>query len=498
MYVVLIRFHATYIPVVSLGRLINILLNICSECAMEQTFSVLCHEYKVYHEKIFIVAPMLIFVHLLISLLTITMFYVIIYVVNILYHIERVKAMREITKTLKLRLYTDYKPDAAFKELTSRYAEACTYVSQYVFDHGFILNFMKLQEAMYSIIRDRFGLKAQMTISVFKTVTARYKTVQEQLKQHPYRFKSDDKRYSIPRTLEWLTKPVVFSRPQADLVRNRDYSFAGDCLSLNTLGARVKVKFAKPAYFGSCFDGTWKFGTGKLVNLNGIWYFHVPVTKVVEEEFDSSAPKHVVGIDRGLRFLAVAYDEKENTTFISGKDIMAKRDRFADTRAELQSKGTRSAKRALKRISGRENRWMSDVNHCVSKTLVDKYGSDTLFVLEDLTDVSFDEGNLSRGKKQNRELRSWSFYQFEQFLRYKADAVNSETINVSAEYTSQRCPKCGRILKANRNHDTHEYVCDCCGYRSNDDRVGAMNIYTLGTMYVSGDANPRFGARKVN
>ena len=91
-----------------------------------------------------------------------------------------------------------------------------------------------------------------------------------------------------------------------------------------------------------------------------------------------------------------------------------------------------------------------------------------------------------------------SVYQLEQFLTYKAHEAGSEVIKVSAGYTSQRCPKCGRIHKENRNHKTHEYICDSCGYRSNDDRVGAMNIYTLGTMYVSGDTNPRFGVRKVN
>jgi len=52
--------------------------------------------------------------------------------------------------------------------------------------------------------------------------------------------------------------------------------------------------------------------------------------------------------------------------------------------------------------------------------------------------------------------------------------------------------------KENRHHDTHEYICDSCGYSSNDDRIGAMNLYELGTMYVSGDTNPRFGSRKVN
>lgn len=141
---------------------------------------------------------------------------------------------------------------------------------------------------------------------------------------------------------------------------------------------------------------------------------------------------------------------------------------------------------------------MSDVNHQISRTLVDRYGSNTLFVVEDLTNVSFDESNLSDRSKQGRkDVRSWAFYQFEQDLIYKARAMGSDVLKVSAAYTSQRCPKCGRILKDNRNHTKHEYHCDCCGYRSNDDRVGAMNIQLLGTLFVSGDQNPRFGPRKV-
>lgn len=108
---------------------------------------------------------------------------------------------------------------------------------------------------------------------------------------------------------------------------------------------------------------------------------------------------------------------------------------------------------------------------------------------------------LSLGKrsaKDRQELRTWTFYQFEQDLTYKAQAIGSQVLKVKPDYTSQRCPKCGRIQKGNRHHDIHEYICDCCGYRSNDDRVGAMNIQILGTMYVSGDSNPRFGVRKVN
>ena len=221
------------------------------------------------------------------------------------------------------------------------------------------------------------------------------------------------------------------------------------------------------------------------------------MTKHVEEESHEDEVKHVVGIDRGLRFLATSYDEHGKTLFFDGRTVMAKRDAFQSVRDDLQAKGTKSAKRALKRIAGRENRWMTDVNHQISKTLSRTYGEGTLFVLEDLAGISFSEDLLnSRNRKERKDLRTWSFYQFEQFLTYKAQADGSAVIKVRPDYTSQRCPKCGRIHKENRHHDIHEYICDGCGYRSNDDRLAAMNIQMLGTMYLSGDTNPRFGARK--
>lgn len=84
------------------------------------------------------------------------------------------------------------------------------------------------------------------------------------------------------------------------------------------------MSFRVPEYFEKYFDGTWDFGTGKLIKLKGHWYFHIPVTKVINLQFDRETPSHVVGIDRGLHFLTTIYDEKGITTFISGKEILKK------------------------------------------------------------------------------------------------------------------------------------------------------------------------------
>ena len=140
---------------------------------------------------------------------------------------------------------------------------------------------------------------------------------------------------------------------------------------------------------------------------------------------------------------------------------------------------------------------MTDVNHVLSKALVERYGNGTLFVLEDLKGISFSEKNLRRRKaKARRNLRSWAFFQFEQFLSYKAEASGSRVLKVPAKYTSQRCPKCGVIDKTQRCHDEHEYRCRC-GFRTNDDRVGALNLLCLGERFLAGEDKPKFVKSKT-
>ena len=378
-----------------------------------------------------------------------------------------------------------------FSKTMEQYRLACNYVSEYLFNNNFPLNKNEVQKVIYNTIREKFNLKSQMTISCIRSVIARYKTVKTQMARRPYKYQNQNtgEWYRELRDLNWLHKPISFNRPQVDLQRNRDWSYLSNGqLSINTLNGRVKVN---PVFHGfdQYFDGTWKFGLAKLLKTGGKWYLHISATKTVAD-FDNQIVKHVVGIDRGLRFLATTYDEQGQTAFFDGKAVMRKRAKYQKLRAKLQAKGTKSAKRRLKKLSGRENRWMTDVNHRLSKTLVQKFGANTLFVLEDLTGVSFERTDLPKAlRNQNK---SWAFYQLAQFLTYKAHLNNSEVIEGSAQYTSQRCPKCGTIKKSHRNHDLHEYHYSNCDYRSNDDRLGAMNIQLLGTQYISGQEQPKF------
>ena len=402
----------------------------------------------------------------------------------------------EISLTSKLRIVFQSEADrkSAYDTLIA-YRDACSYVSTYIFNHDFVLKQSDLQSALYHELRNRFGLKSQMTQSVFKTVIARYKTVQAQLRKQRVwdGYKKDNHGKEIPnyinKDLTFLWKPIVFKRPQLDLVRNRDYSFKDNLLSMNTINGRILVE-VYDLEDNPYFDGLWKLGTGKVVRSGKHWFFHVAVSKEVLE-FELSRLKHLVGIDRGLRQIITSYDEKGQTRFVNGSFITKKRNHYARLRARLQAKGTKSAKRRLRALSGRESRWMGDVNHQLSKTLVQTYGKQTLFVLEDLTGVTFDTVH-SRKKEHRYEHHSWSFYDLEQKLRYKAHLNESEVVLVDAHYTSQRCPKCGTIDKSSRDKGRHQYTCSNCGYSSNDDRVGAMNIYELGKWYVSGVEKPAF------
>ena len=373
--------------------------------------------------------------------------------------------MEQMTITAKIQIIAAETDKVLLDETMSVYRNACNYVSDYVFRTHDLKQF-SLNKALYSTLREKFNLKSQMAQSVLKTVIARYKTILENQN-------------------EWI-KPS-FKKPQYDLVWNRDYSLTQNRFSINTLNGRVKLSYFSDG-MSKYFDHTiYKFGTAKLVNKHGKYYLHIPVTYEVEES-NISDICNVVGIDRGINFVVATYDSKHKYGFVSGKAIKQKRANYSKLRKELQMRHTPSSRRRLKAIGQRENRWMQDINHQVSKALVENNPKHTLFVLEDLSGI---RNATERVKTKDRYVSvSWSFYDLEQKLIYKAKQNQSSVIKVDPRYTSQCCPCCGHVEKSNRNKKIHLFTCKKCGYKSNDDRIGAMNLSRMGINYLADSQVP--------
>lgn len=373
--------------------------------------------------------------------------------------------MEQITITAKVQIVATDTDKVLLNKTMSVYCDACNYVSDYVFRTHDLKQF-SLNKILYSALREKFSLKSQMAQSVFKTVIARYKTILENQN-------------------EWI-KPS-FKKPQYDLVWNRDYSLTQNCFSVNTLNGRVKLPYFAEGMSEYFKHSIYKFGTAKLVNKHGKYYLHIPVTYEVEES-NISDICNVVGIDRGINFVVATYDSKHKSGFVSGKAIKQKRANYSKLRKELQMRHTPSSRRRLKAIGQRENRWMRDINHQVSKALATGNPKHTLFVLEDLTRI---RNATEHVKTKDRYVSvSWSFYDLEQKLIYKAKQNQSSVIKVDPRYTSQCCPACGHTEKSSRNKKIHLFTCKNCGYTSNDDRIGAMNLYRMGINYLADSQVP--------
>ena len=223
------------------------------------------------------------------------------------------------TRTAKLRIFPDDEQSVLLRETMSAYTSACNYVSDLIGTGKVKADRCRLHDATYRQCRLRFSLPSQMAQSVIRTVFASMKTIESNMRSHPEKFRKKNERKIVPQ----------FRSTQLDLVRGRDYSLLWNkehtdrVFSLNTLRGRIKVPFRSDAMDWAFADGA-KMGTAKLVHRKGKFYLHIPVTVEVPDPPDPCDITDVVGIDRGIRFLAVSYDGK-NTSFVSGAEVKQKR-----------------------------------------------------------------------------------------------------------------------------------------------------------------------------
>jgi IS605 OrfB family transposase len=262
------------------------------------------------------------------------------------------------------------------------------------------------------------------------------------------------------KALKLKIKPI----PKNKFIRfdKRTFSFKNGFVSVSTVNGRKKFSVYIPKYFEKYLD--WNCKASVLVLKNNQLWLNLIFNK---ENVVNNHTKTILGLDRGINNIVVTSDNE----FYNSKQLKAVKGRYQYLKARLQLKGTPSAKRKLKKLSGKEKRFVRDVNHCISKKLASK--NFDCYALEDLKKIP-----RTRGKRFNKKLGNWSFYQLENFLGYKVEELGKMVIKVNPEHTSQTCSKCGHIEKSNRNGS--RFKCKSCGFELHSDLNASRNIAKLG------------------
>ena len=320
-----------------------------------------------------------------------------------------------------------------------RVNEAATFAAMRGFNAS-VFSQPSIHKLAYAEIRSRFGLSAQMAVrSIGKAVEC---------------FSRDKK--VCP----------VFKPHGAITYDERIFSFKGvDRVSLWALPAgRVIVPLIYGEYQSQRFDRIK--GQADLVYRKGRFYLHCTVDLPDRAPVE---PTEFLGVDLGIVNIAADSDGRQH----SGSHMKSVRHRNGRLRTKLQKKHTRAAKRRLKKLAGKEQRFATHVNHCISKQIVaEAERSGRGIAIEDLNGI---RERVKAGRKQRAVLHSWAFSQLRLFLEYKARLSGVHLVTVDPRNTSRTCAECGHCEKENRRSQS-EFRCRSCNHEADADINAAVNI----------------------
>lgn len=321
--------------------------------------------------------------------------------------------------------------------------EACNWISAWAWEHK-VFGKYAIQKAIYQEIRARFGLSAQMTVRAIAKVSDSYKL---------------DKK--TRRTFKPYGSIAYDSRILSYKVNRRE-------VSILTLEGRLKIPFVAGDKQLELLKN--QQGESDLVFRKGVFYLFATCHIDDPEQID---PEGALGIDFGIVNIATDSDGEQ----YSGSQVLSIRKRRRRQRQRLQAKQTKSAKRVLKNLSGKEQRFATNENHRIAKQIVEK-AQDTgrMIALEDLKGIR-DRARLRKPQRIN--LHSWAFAQLGTFIQYKAALTGVPVVFVDPKYTSQACSECGCIDKRNRPNQS-TFSCVSCGFALNADTNAALNISIRG------------------
>ncbi len=346
--------------------------------------------------------------------------------------------------TVKIKLLPTTEQKASLIKTIEVFNEACNYISHIAFEKK-TFGQIGLHHLVYHDVRDRFKLPAQMAVRAVGKVSESYKAEKKRLH--------------------------VFKKHSAIVYDQRILSFKGlDTVSILSMDGRLKM----PIVFGSYakLDQRRVRGQADLIYHKGGFYLCL----VVElPDGDPIHPKGTIGVDMGIVNIASTSDGDS----FSGKAVDNVRIKVNTLRKALQGKGTKSAKRHLKRLSGRERRFKRNVNHVISKQIV-QVAKDTCRSIS-IEDLKGFNGRQTVRKSQRDRFGKWAFGELRQFITYKASIAGVPVITINPRNTSRRCSECGYIAKSNRKSQSR-FSCGACGFIANADHNASKNIALMGSV----------------
>ncbi len=339
----------------------------------------------------------------------------------------------------QVKLQTTHEQAAALKQTMIEANRACTWVSTVAWTKKTFGQYA-LHKLVYQEVRAQFGLSAQVVVRCIAKVADAYKLD----KQRKRAFKPLGAITYDDRILRWCV--------------------AKNEVSIWTTQGRMCIPFA--CGMRQLERLKTRQGESDLVFFRG--EFYLSATCNIEEPA-SLERKGVLGLDLGV--VNIAVDSDGNT--YSGKTTTHVRYRHHRLRTKLQKKGTRSAKRLLKKSSGKEARFARQVNHTISKQVVKlAQGTHRDIAVENLSGI---RQRVTARRDQRATLHSWSFFQLRTFLEYKARLAGVTVIPVDPRNTSRTCPVCGCVDKRNRPSQS-QFSCVACSYSGFADHIAARNI----------------------
>ena len=324
-------------------------------------------------------------------------------------------------------------------------AEAQNFVASSCYEHK-ETNTFRMHHVNYRILRERFGLPSQLAVIANKYACSSVKTALRKNGRQP----------------KFSGTSIHYDKRSSTINLNNGIA------SLLTKEGRIKLKFLIPEYFQKYIS--WNIKESNLVKCrDGKFRLMISIEKPTVK---STKKGKVLGIDRGINNLIATSDG----WLYDGSHIFSIKNRYVKLRSRLQSKGTHSAKRHLSKVRQKEQRFMRDVNHVISRRLIASVGTNGVIVLEKLKGIR----EARHRRKQNWLFSNWAFYQLEQFLIYKGEETGVAVEFVRAKDTSRTCSICGNLDKRQRQGSA--FTCKACGVILHADLNASVNIlhkYTL-------------------